>query len=197
MRILAAIGALAIIVAVAMAVFFFGGYFNVAATQEDPAPVRWALIKVRMNSIDRYATDKPPANFDDAARMEAGARLYALHGCTSCHGGPGVEWAKFSEGLQPPPPELKEQAIHLSPPQLHWIVKHGINMTGMPAFQAHMKDDELWSVAAFLKKFDRVTEADYKRWTAQPAAAAPPAQPAAPEPPPAQPAPANPGQQQQ
>jgi hypothetical protein len=41
-------------------------------------------------------------------------------------------------------------------------------MTGMPSFAAAgAKDDELWSVVAFLKKLPNVSDADYKTWTAQ------------------------------
>jgi len=47
------------------------------------------------------------------------------------------------------------------------VVKNGINMTGMPSFaQAGAKDDEIWSIVAFLKKLPGVSEADYKAWTA-------------------------------
>ena len=43
MRILAVIGALAIIVGIAAAVFFFGGFYNIAATEQDSGPVAWVL----------------------------------------------------------------------------------------------------------------------------------------------------------
>jgi hypothetical protein len=39
MRLLALIGALAIVVGLAALVFFFGGFFNVSAVPEEPAPV--------------------------------------------------------------------------------------------------------------------------------------------------------------
>ena len=60
MRILAVVGALALIVGISAAVFFFGGFYSVAGTVEDPAIVRWALIQVRTASIDRHAQDRPP-----------------------------------------------------------------------------------------------------------------------------------------
>jgi mono/diheme cytochrome c family protein len=133
MRILAAIGALAIIVGIGAAAFFFGGFYSVAASAEDPA----------------------------------GAKAFAAHGCTTCHGGPGVGWAKLSEGLHPDPPDLKEVVDHRSPAQLFWVVKNGINMTGMPSFAlAGAKDEEIWQIVAFLKKLPSVSEADYKSWTA-------------------------------
>jgi mono/diheme cytochrome c family protein len=169
MRILAVIGALAILVGAGAATFFFDGFYSVAGTADDPAVVTWALTHVRTASIKRHAGDQPPAsvNLNDAATVQAGAREFAEHGCATCHGAPGVKWAKFSEGLHPDPPDLKDVVGGLSPEQLFWVIKNGINMTGMPSFaQAGAKDDEIWSIVAFLKKLPGVSEADYKAWTA-------------------------------
>src|SRR5256886_14407208 len=99
MRLLALIGALAIIVGIAALVFFFGGFFNVAATNPEPPPVSLALIKVRMASVDRNATDRPPAGYDTPEKVQAGAKAYMTRGCTTCHGGPGVGRQKISEGV--------------------------------------------------------------------------------------------------
>jgi cbb3-type cytochrome c oxidase subunit III len=174
MRILTLVGALAIIVGAAAAAFFFGGYYSVAGTAEDPEIVRWALVQVRTASINRHATDIPPASVSDPASVQKGAMAYSTLGCTNCHGAPGVNWAKYSEGLHPDPPDLKELVDHRTPAQLFWVVKNGINMTGMPSFSlAGAKDDEIWSVVAFLKKLPSVKDAEYKAWTAPPAAASP------------------------
>ncbi len=174
MRVLSAIGALAIVAGIGCAVFFFGGFYSVAGTTEDPAIVTWALTRVRTASIDRHAKDTPPASLNAAATVQAGARAYATLGCVNCHGAPGVTWQKFSEGLHPDPPDLKDVADELSPAQLFWVIKHGINMTGMPSFeQAGAKDDEIWSIVAFVKKLPGVSDADYKAWTASSEPAAP------------------------
>jgi len=166
MRFLAFIGALAIIVGVLAAVYFFGGFYSVAATQEDPGLVKWALIKVRETSIVRHATDTPPGSLDDPATVQAGARAFAARGCVNCHGAPGVKWAKFSEGLRPDPPDLKE-AANDDPPHLFWVIKNGINMTGMPSFAlAGVDDKEIWSIVAFVKKLPTVSDVDFKAWTA-------------------------------
>src|SRR5713226_6988224 len=110
MRILAVVGGLAIIVGIGAAIFFFGGFYSVAGTAEDPAIIHWALTQVRTASINRYAHDQPPPaiNIRDPATIQAGAKAFAAHGCTNCHGAPGMAWAKFSEGLHPDPPDLKE-----------------------------------------------------------------------------------------
>jgi mono/diheme cytochrome c family protein len=174
MRFLAAIGALGIIAGIGATIFFLGGFYSVAGTADDPAIVRWALIQVRTASINRHADDQPPATIDDPASVQAGAKAFSAMGCASCHGAPAVKWEKFSEGLHPDPPDLKEVVDHRTPAQLFWVIKNGINMTGMPSFAlAGAKDDEVWSVVAFLKKLPSVSEADYKAWTAPPASAAP------------------------
>jgi mono/diheme cytochrome c family protein len=170
MRFLAAIGALAIIVAIGAAVFFFGGFFNVAASEADLPPVAWALQKVRTASISRHATDRPTASLEDAAVVQAGAKAFAARGCANCHGAPGVAWAKFSEGLRPDPPDLKDVAGELEPRELFYVIKNGINMTGMPSFGAiEVGDPEIWTIVAFVKKLPMVSEADYKSWTEVPA----------------------------
>ncbi|MFO1116447.1 MAG: cytochrome c [Beijerinckiaceae bacterium] len=191
-RLLALIGALAIAGAVVVAGFFFGGFFNIAASENDPPFVAQQIVRVRVASIARHATDRPPANFGEAARVQAGAKLFAASGCAQCHGAPGVGWAKFSEGLNPDPPDLKKEAGNLEPQEVFWIVKHGIRMTGMPSFAAAgVSDDDIWSIAAFVKKIASVSEADYAAWTAPAASVQPPAPPPAPAvPAPAAPAPA-------
>jgi mono/diheme cytochrome c family protein len=167
MRLLAVVGILAIVAAIGAAIFFFGGFYNVAATAEDPGFVNWALIRVRMASINRHATDQPPAGLDDPALVQAGARAFAGRGCVSCHGAPGVEWAKFSEGLRPDPPDLKDLVNDREPRDLFWVVKNGIKMTGMPSFGLiGAEDKEIWSIVAFLKKLPNVSEADFKAWSA-------------------------------
>ena len=191
MRLFAFIGLLAVAVAIAAAVYFFGGFYSVAGTAEDPAFVNWTLVRVRTASIQRNATDTPPQNFNDPAMIQEGARQYLEQGCATCHGAPGVKWAKFSEGLHPDPPDLKEVAAELTPPEVFWVIKNGINMTGMPSFAAAgAKDEDLWKIAAFVKKLPNVSDVDFKAWTSgqQPAAAPEAQQPAAA--PPSAPAPA-------
>jgi mono/diheme cytochrome c family protein len=170
MRILALIGALAIIIAIGAAVFFFGGFFRVAESQDDPAIVSWALATVRSASVTRHATETPPASLDDPATIKAGARAYATIGCVNCHGGPpDANWAKWSEGLKPVPADLKVMAKERTPSELFWAIKNGIKFTGMPSFGlAGASDEQIWTIVAFIKSLPTTTDDDYKTWIATP-----------------------------
>jgi mono/diheme cytochrome c family protein len=166
MRLLALIGLLAILGAIGAGVYFFGGFYDVAASTAQPAAVDWALANVRAASIGRHATDQPPNSVDDPTTVQAGARAFAARGCANCHGAPGVDWQKFSEGMRPWPADLKETAPERSVPEIFWVVKNGIGMTGMPSFGSeNVPDQEIWTIAAFVKKFPAVSAADYKTWT--------------------------------
>jgi mono/diheme cytochrome c family protein len=166
---LALIGFLAIVGLIGAAVHFFGGYYSVAATREDPGIVKWMLTQLRMASVARHATDRPPMPLDDPAVVREGARAYSTRGCPACHGAPGVNWEKFSEGMRPYPPNLKEVAKEREPQQLFWAIRNGINMTGMPGFALiEVPDREIWNITAFVKKLPDVSEQDYKTWSAAP-----------------------------
>ena len=170
MRLLAFIGALAIIGAVAAAIYFFGGFYSVAENEDNPAIVDWALASVRGASVAGHATETPPANLDDPATVKAGARAYATIGCVNCHGGPpDANWAKWSEGLKPVPADLKVMGKERTAPQLFWAIKNGIKFTGMPSFGlAGATDEQIWSIVAFIKKLPTSSDEDYKTWTASP-----------------------------
>ena len=169
MRLFAFIGFLAVIVGIAAAGYFLGGFYSISAVNADPAPVAWALTQVRNASIDRHATDTAPPEFTDPATVHAGAKAFAERGCVSCHGGPGADWAKFSEGLRPDPPDLKELADALAPREIFWVVKNGINMTGMPSFaRVGVDDKEIWAITAFVKQLPKVSDEDFKAWSTAP-----------------------------
>ena len=55
LKTLALIGLLAILATLAAGVFFFGGYYNVAASAEELAPIKWAVSYVRQASVERHA----------------------------------------------------------------------------------------------------------------------------------------------
>jgi mono/diheme cytochrome c family protein len=166
MRFLAIIGVVAILAGIGAAIYFFGGYYSVAAAEPNLGIIDWALERIRDASIERHATGPSPVRLDDPAVVRDGARAYSELGCVNCHGAPGVNWAKFSEGLRPDPPDLKDVAKELEPGEIFWVIKNGINMTGMPSFGLiKTEDNRMWAIAAFVKKLPTVSPDDYKAWS--------------------------------
>jgi mono/diheme cytochrome c family protein len=167
MKFLACIGALAIIIVLVGAVYGFGGYYNVSAAKSELDVVGWALGHIRAASVARHSAGIPPVSLEDPGQVRIGAHAFAERGCVNCHGAPGVQWAKFSEGLRPYPPDLKKEiAKELEPREVFWVIKNGIEMTGMPSFGSYVDDSEIWTIVAFVKKLPNVAPEDYKAWSA-------------------------------
>jgi mono/diheme cytochrome c family protein len=85
--------------------------------------------------------------------------------CQVCHLGPGIDATPVHAGLTPQPPRLSEAAKEYSPERLFWIVKHGIKMSGMPAWGETHPDKELWNVVAFLQRLPQLGPQEYQALT--------------------------------
>jgi cytochrome c553 len=49
------------------------------------------------------------------------------------------------------------------PEELFYVVKHGLKWTGMPAWPAPTRDEEVWGVVAFLKRLPDLDVTEYRR----------------------------------
>jgi mono/diheme cytochrome c family protein len=68
---------------------------------------------------------------------------------------------EISRGLYPRAPELR-RGSDLTPAEEFWVVKHGLKMTGMPAWGVTHSDELLWDVVAFLRKLPELTPDQYQ-----------------------------------
>ncbi|MGH9697368.1 MAG: c-type cytochrome, partial [Bryobacteraceae bacterium] len=58
-------------------------------------------------------------------------------------------------------PELRH-GTRLTPAEEFWVVKHGLKMTGMPAWGVTHSDELLWNVVAFLRELPELTPDQYQ-----------------------------------
>jgi mono/diheme cytochrome c family protein len=141
-------------------VFIYSGMFNVAANEPHWSVTHAILETVRVRSIKlQAAAIKPPDNLAEHRMVVAGTAHFAEH-CSSCHTAPGVEASELAKGMYPKPPVLTTSAKQWSPGELFWIIRHGIKMSGMPAWPDH-SDEDIWNIIAFLGKLPNMTEQDY------------------------------------
>ena len=62
---------------------------------------------------------------------------------------------------------MAHAAEEWKPAEVHWILEHGIKMTGMPAFGPTHSEDELWAITAFVEQLPEMTEQEYATMTAE------------------------------
>jgi mono/diheme cytochrome c family protein len=65
--------------------------------------------------------------------------------------------------MNPPPPDLADRAKVRTPAELFWVTKHGIRMTGMPAWGPTHSDKQLWELVAFVEKLPELSKVEYQK----------------------------------
>jgi mono/diheme cytochrome c family protein/ketosteroid isomerase-like protein len=144
------------------AVVVYAGLFDFAADKPHWQLTTRLIETARERYIARQADDlQTPGNLQDAKLIANGAGEYAEM-CTGCHLAPGMEDTEMRIGLYPRPPNLAELGTTRSPAQQFWILKHGLKMTGMPAWGPTHDDERLWSMVAFLRKLPELTPEAYR-----------------------------------
>jgi mono/diheme cytochrome c family protein len=139
------------------------GMFNVAASHPHSQLVEWITHDTMINSVKRRAADVPLPATISAAQAKRGFCQYEAH-CVACHGGPAVAREQWVNGMNPAPPYLLDATRQWTPRELHWIVRNGIKMTGMPAWRDTLSEREIGDVVAYLEAMPQMPPQSYVAW---------------------------------
>jgi mono/diheme cytochrome c family protein len=151
---------LLVLVAVGTSAFIWSGIYNVAADDPHWPVTRLAMEKVRERSIAAHASGIAVPALDDESVIRGGAGNYDAM-CVGCHLQPGAEQTELSDGLFPAPPNLSRRRS-ADPAAAFWVIKHGIKMSGMPAWGKNMNDETIWGMVAFLQQLPDMSEVRYR-----------------------------------
>lgn len=144
-------------------VIAYSGIFNIAASAGHPAWMEWLLQlgKERSVIVNSKPVDVPELNLAELVPLGA---AHFQGGCATCHKTPGQALNPVYDQMLPPPPDLQVHAPMWTRKQLFWMVRHGIQFTGMPAWSGDHRDDEVWAVVAFLEALPLMASADYQKY---------------------------------
>ncbi|RYY95243.1 MAG: c-type cytochrome [Comamonadaceae bacterium] len=150
--------------AVGAGVVIWGGLYNVASTEQH---LQWTFSvlelamrqSVRMRSRD---IETPPLDDDDL--VVRGAACFRDK-CVQCHGAPGVAQGDIGKSMQPLPGPLVDARHRWRPRELYWVTRHGIKMSGMPAWEYRLSEQDLWSLVAFMNRLPELTPQRYAEMT--------------------------------
>jgi mono/diheme cytochrome c family protein len=158
--VLLTLAALGLAGAAAGALVVFGGLYDVSATSQHTQPVYTLLETAMHQSVRLRARGIDAPKLDDERLLVHGAACYRDK-CVQCHGAPGVAQDDIGKGMQPLPGPLVDAARRWQPRELYWLTKHGIKMSGMPAWEHRLTEDELWAVVAFLGRLPDLSPRQY------------------------------------
>jgi mono/diheme cytochrome c family protein len=146
------------------------GWYDAGATRQHFQIVHTLLERGMQQSVRFHARDIVVPALDNPAQ---GAVLYKRH-CQQCHGGPGVAQDLIGLSMQPVPGPLVDASRRFRANELYWVVRHGIKMSGMPAWEFRLHDEQIWALVAFLQQLPHLTPAGYRLMGVQDAVPATP-----------------------
>ncbi len=115
---------------------------------------------VRLRARD---IDEPPLADE---RMQVRGAACFRDKCVQCHGAPGVSQSDIGKSMQPIPGPLVDATQRWQPSELYWITRNGIKMSGMPAWEYHLPEEDLWAVVAFMRTMPALSAPDFAAMTA-------------------------------
>lgn len=117
-------------------------------------------------SLRRDAPKEPNPLPPTEQNLLAGVQLFARN-CAVCHGSAkgDASASPIAKGLYQKPPQLATNGVEDDPEgESFWKVKHGIRLTGMPSFGNALSDQEIWTLALFLKHMDKLPPSVEHAW---------------------------------
>jgi thiosulfate dehydrogenase len=129
-----------------------------AAATAPPMPFERFIAGTALQQRISREAPKRDANSFTTADLLAGADVYKKN-CAQCHGvyqqpAPGIAKGMFPQAPQLLTPEgmVTDDPVGVT----YWKVENGIRLSGMPSFQAALKEQEAWDVSALLARIDKL-----------------------------------------
>ncbi len=151
-----------LVVAVALAAFLiaWSGVIGIGASTGHWKVTDWFLHWVMRSSVRTAALGTKVPEFTEGMLPIAAGHFEA--GCAPCHGSPAMERPESVGRMLPPPPDLKDKVASWTDAELFQIVQHGVRFTGMPAWPVANREDEVWAMVAFLRRYPDLDAGSYR-----------------------------------
>lgn len=153
------IGAACLVCILGLAVMVLAGLYSFAADEPHFAPVESSIGWARQRSIAAHLDREKVVLPTDQASLRNGAQHYAEM-CVGCHMAPDGGSRELHDALYPVPPDLTRKRV--DPEVAFWTIKHGVKMTGMPAWGRSHDDATLLAIDAFVQKLPGMAAQDYR-----------------------------------
>ncbi len=141
--------------------FAWSGIYDVAASRGHWGIIDGFLRFGMRHSVGLRAGGVPEPDLLSRDLVALGAGHYE-RGFAYCHGSPDRPNRVVAGGMLPAPPSLATPLHPWTDQELFWIVRHGIKYTGMPAWPAVERADEIWAMVAFIRQLADMDAASYR-----------------------------------
>jgi mono/diheme cytochrome c family protein len=139
--------------------YFMG---TIILREETPLPGEQFITDLGLRTLavpGDYTDQKIPAADNTADAIAKGKQTFEVE-CSMCHGQGGKGDADLGKLMYPPAADLTASRTSTKTDgQLFWLIAHGINLTGMPAwgtkFGGANTDDDIWRMIAYIRSLEK------------------------------------------
>lgn len=121
-----------------------------------------SMMAVKESIPEEYLIMERTPILPSEESLQKGQKLF-LQNCSACHGEGGDGKGPAAASLQTPPANFldkKHSAIY-GPGEKFWIIGHGTEQTGMPAF-SHLTPIDRWNLVNHILQLQQGTEREHK-----------------------------------
>ena len=116
-------------------------------------------------AVDRRASQMPNPVQPSDVSLTAGMKIYQSN-CASCHGDIHRPHGMLADSLYPRAPQFLEDAPDMPENQNFYIIQHGVRLSGMPAWNKVLSEQETWQVTTLLSHLDKLPPQVSDGWKA-------------------------------
>ena len=125
--------------------------FDISALPEPGARETYFATQAKRWIIGRAARK---STLPGGAVNLATGRTIFIGECSVCHGNDGRTPSNAGRWMYPRTPDLGSKEVQQwSDPELHWIIKHGVRLSGMPGFGKVYDDEQIWQLVHYVRGF--------------------------------------------
>jgi thiosulfate dehydrogenase len=148
------------------------GFVDPRADVPESAMERRVAMPSLDASLDRHAPEVRNPVAATESNLVAGMKVYQ-NNCAGCHGDVHQPHAVAADEFYPRVPQFMEEAPDMPENQNFYVIQHGIRLSGMPAWNRSLNEQEIWQVTTFLGHMDKLPPEVTEEWKALASGAAP------------------------
>jgi mono/diheme cytochrome c family protein len=161
-RVLAAIGGIAVLLAITATVILSSMVRHGFSARDRPSRAE-ALIAETMRRLAIPSAAKQRTNpIEITPEAISEARAHFADHCAQCHANDGSGQSEMGMNMYPKPPDMRQRITQdKSDGELFYIIQNGVRLTGMPAWGETGRDDaDSWKLVAFIRRLPNLTAED-------------------------------------
>jgi mono/diheme cytochrome c family protein len=142
--------------------------FTPVDSKSDPG---WFETKIARYALRASVSKRAPKMENplpsNTENLLIGLRIYRRT-CSGCHGDYQKPSKWWTTRVYPRAPQFPQDLPKVAESNLFWVTKNGIRLSGMPACDGQLNDDDIWKVTSFLTHANSLPPEVAQEWHAVP-----------------------------